>query len=77
MISQINTQTLRRFGPKPRIGKTANDRTNGAMRRNYENKEPRAEWSREKGKVPFPEHTCKGKGNSSKALKFGASKVRH
>lgn len=81
-LYMVNTKTKRKYAsasakiePWPRQGKTARDRANGCQQRNMANKAARASWQaacRQSGgnaNPPFPYHTCKGKGNSSKAFK--------
>ncbi|MGI0012908.1 MAG: hypothetical protein ACREBU_05625 [Nitrososphaera sp.] len=51
-----------------RVGKTFKDKKSGKWLRNKQNIALRGIWSHEGGN--FPAFTCRGKGNSNKAIKY-------
>lgn len=63
-----------------RKGKTRRDHDSGAWRRRMTNNEERAAWrnenaSKSQGVTPFPTHTARGLGNSSKRFKVKPGKI--
>jgi hypothetical protein len=80
MLSQINTETKRRFGILPRTGKTKRDHAGHAASRAANNRETRNKWAKdtaakggtaEGNDTSFKSYGCiaGGKGNSSKPVK--------
>jgi len=63
--------------PRARVGKTAKDRANGAMRRNLENKSSRVSWQHDNkastGNFPF--NSCNGKKNRTVVTGKGNERV--
>lgn len=62
---------------RPRVGKTAKDKASGAERRNYENKESRANWSNDarRSLANFPFNSCNGKRNRTVVTGRGNTRV--
>jgi hypothetical protein len=63
--------------PRARWGKTAKDNASGASRRNYENKQSRALWSKDsKASIAnFPWNSCNGKKNRTVITGRGNERV--